>query len=426
MSVREIAFKTIYDVIYKDKYSNILLENNLNFSNVNNKDRSLINNIVMGTLQNYIYLQYNIKSLSNIPYSKISKSVRVILALSIYQIIFLDRIPMFAICDEGVSLTKKYAGIKSKNFANAILRKAEELKTDKEKYIGILTKKEYLSVKYSFNMNIINQLYKKYGYSKLEQMLQGLNEFEKTSIRINTLKITKTNLIEKLEAEHFNVELSPINDCLYIKGNQNPSHSPLYKEGLFTMMDKGAIEIIQALNTNEDDNILDCCASPGGKTSYMSQLMNNKGHIIACDIHESRTKQLEENLKRMGSNNTTCYTKDMTLNHMHFNNKFDKILLDVPCSGIGVSKKRPEIKIKYEYNEKLIETQKNLLQNSSKYIKEKGKIMYATCTILPCENELVIEWFIKNSNFKIVEMKNIFPTKNNMGFFYCIMEKKND
>jgi len=426
MNIREIAFKTIYDVIYKDKYSNILLENNLNFNNLNHKDRSLVNNIVMGTLQNYIYLQYNIKSLSNISYSKISKSVRVILALSMYQIIFLDRIPMFAICDEGVSLTKKYAGVKSKNFANAILRKAEELKTDKEKYISQLTKKDYLATKYSFNMNIINQLYKKYGYDKLEKMLQALNIFDKTAIRVNTLKTNRTDLISKLEEEHFIVETSSLSDCLYIKGNQNPSHNYLYKEGLFTIMDKGAMEIVKAMEPKENEEILDCCASPGGKTSYISQLMNNEGNIVACDIHESRIKQLEKNIKRMGNKNIKCYTKDMTLNDVHFNGKFDKILLDAPCSGIGVSQKRPEIKMKYEYSETLIETQKQLLENSSKYIKEKGRIMYATCTILPCENELVIEWFTKKNNFKVIKMENLFPTENNMGFFYCLMEKEND
>lgn len=426
MKTREIAFKIVYDVMYNDKYSNIVLENYLNKSNFDIKDRNLVNKIVMGTLQNYLYLENILKNLSEIPYSKISKSIRVIILISMYQLIFLDKVPAYAICNEGVSLASQYEGQRTKKFVNAILRKSISIKDNKEKFLEDLDKKEYLSIKYSFNINIINQIYKKYGFLKVEMILKGISNFDKTSIRINTLKINKKNLVDKLISDGFHVEETDLEECLYISQNTNPSHSYLYEEGYFSLMDLGAIKLTQKLQVKDNMKILDACASPGGKTSYLAQLMNNTGSIYACDIHDTRTSLLKTNVDRLNCENIICETRDMTIEHTDLVDKFDRVLLDVPCSGIGVSKKRPEIKLKYEYDEQLIETQKMLLANCKNYLKENGQILYATCTILPCENELVIDWFIKKYNFKIVKMENILPNQYNMGFFYCLMEKNYD
>ncbi|MBN2852589.1 MAG: 16S rRNA (cytosine(967)-C(5))-methyltransferase RsmB [Clostridia bacterium] len=426
MSVRELSFQTVYDVMYKDKYSNALLEANLNKSNLNERDRNLANNIVMGTLQNYLYLEHVIAKLSDLSYQKLSKSVKVILTISLYQLFFLDKIPEFAICDEAVNLAARYAGNRSKSFVNAILRKAALMKENQSMFLDQLSKKEYLSIKYSFNMNIINQLYKKYGYDKLESMLKAINEYSKTSIRVNNLKADRDELIRDLRCEGFVIDESEHPDCLYISGHANPSHSRLYHEGKFNLMDKGAMELVLPLEPVEDDVILDACASPGGKTTYLSSLMNNKGEIHACDIHESRVSLLQGNIDRMGSKNIITHVKDMTILENEFFEKFDKILLDVPCSGIGVSKKRPEIKLKYEYDETLLKTQKLLLEQSTHYLKKHGRLLYATCTILPCENEMMMDWFLKNYPFKLVKMEFIMPNENSMGFFYSLMEKIND
>jgi len=426
MKPREIAFKIVYDVMYNDKFSNIVLENYLNKSNLEIKDRSLVNKIVMGTLQNYLYLENILKNISDIAYSKISKSVRVIILISIYQLIYLDKIPDYAICDEGVSITSKYSGQRSKKFVNAILRKSILIKDDKDTFLELLNKKEYLSIKYSFNMNIINQLYKKYGFNKLEDILKGINDFNNTAIRVNTLKISKENLIKELEEEGFSIKETDITNCLYISNNSNPSHSTLYEKGYYTLMDLGAIQLVNKLRLKENINVLDACAAPGGKTTYISQLMNNTGKIEAYDIHASRVALLKKNIIRMGCNNVECYVNDISIEDKKLHKKYDRILLDVPCSGIGVSKKRPEIKLKYEYKKELIETQKSILESCSKYIKDNGYILYTTCTILPCENELIIDWFIKEYNFKIIEINNIIPSKDNMGFFYCLMERNND
>lgn len=426
MSVREISFQTVYDVLYKDKYSNVLLEINLNKSQFDERDRNLTNNIVMGTLQNYLYLENVIRNLSDISYQKLSKSVRVILAISLYQMIYLDKIPVFAICDEAVNLASRYAGSRSKSFVNAILRKASELEDKQNLFMTGLSRKEYLSIKYSFNMNIINQLYKTLGYERLETMLKAINGYWKTSIRVNRLKIDREELMTRLMEEGFNLSEGTQDDCIFISGHSNPSHSRWYEQGMFTIMDEGAMEIVKVLNPDEDDIVLDACASPGGKTAYLSELMNNHGMIHACDIHESRVSLLKENIARMGCTDVETHVMDMTVNHDEFNDLFDRILLDVPCSGIGVSKKRPEIKLKYEYDEYLLSTQKMILENSIKYLKKEGKMVYATCTVLPCENEMIVKWFVERYPFKIIDMKLIIPSENNMGFFYSLMERKND
>jgi 16S rRNA (cytosine967-C5)-methyltransferase len=340
--------------------------------------------------------------------------------------IFLDKIPLFAIVDEGVTLTGKYAGKQAKNFVNAILRKAVTIKDDKDQYLNELSVKEYLSVKYSFNMNVINQLYKKNGKEKLESILDSLQHYNKTSISINTLKTTKKDLIPLLEDEGFSVVESSLPNGLFISGHQNPSHSRLYQDGYFSLMDMGAMKVVEALSIKKGENILEASASPGGKTIYMAQQLENTGSITACDIHASRVRIMSENTKRMGAQNVVCDEKDMSEYHNQFLEKYDKVLLDVPCSGLGVSKKRPEIKLKYEYSEQLIDTQKKILSNCSKYVKTTGQLLYVTCTILPCENELIIKWFLENHQFKTIKMENILPSENNMGFFYCLMEKIND
>lgn len=423
MNAREIAYHATYEVLHLKKYSNYVLEQALNRGNLSDKDRRLVAVIVMGTLQNYLYLLQIIKELSTIPFSKIKQKIRIILAIGLYQIMFLTKVPSYAIVNESVNLVSKVADYRAKSFVNGLLRKAIDYKDNQEVFLKNLSDKEYLSIKYSFNMDIIHQLVSANGIKKTCKLLEGINNYQRTYIRVNTMEISIDKVIEKLSMDGFIVKRSEIDEGLFITGNLNPTHHEWYEKGFFTIMDIGAMKIIKQMELEKGNLVLDGCASPGGKTTYISQLMSNQGLILACDIHETRVSLLQENITRMGSTNVTCEVRDLTKLQPDLVGKFDQILLDVPCSGIGVSNKRPEIKLNYEYNHDLINTQKGILLQSSKYLKPLGKITYATCTLLPCENEGILNWFIKDNNFTISKMEYIMPNEEQMGFFYGVLER---
>ncbi len=424
MKAREVAFYVIFDVLNEKKYSNYVLEQALNKGDLSDKDRRLVAIIVMGTLQNYLYLLQIIKELSLIPFSKIKQKTRIILAIGLYQIMFLTKVPAYAIVNESVNLVSKVADKRAKAFVNGVLRKAVEYKDKQEDFLKNLSNKEYLSVKYSFNMDIIHQLVSSYGYDKTEQLLKSINNYKKTCIRVNTIKTSVDEVINQLTNDGFIVSKSSIDEGLFVSGNLNPTHHEWYQKGYYTIMDTGAMKVVKQMKPVAGSNILDGCASPGGKTTYLSQLMGNQGTILACDIHETRLSLLQENIKRMKSTNVTCELRDLTKFQSDLINKFDQILIDVPCSGIGVSNKRPEIKLHYEYNQDLIDTQKSILLQASKYLAPLGEITYATCTLLTCENEGILNWFVKNNNFTIKKMEYVMPNEEQMGFFYGVLEKK--
>ena len=218
-------------------------------------------------------------------------------------------------------------------------------------------------------------------------------------------------------------------DFLILERVKNLENMDLFKEGKFTIQDISAGLTAKVLEPKENENVLDACSAPGGKTTYMAELMNNKGNIEAWDIHEHRTKLVEKNAKRLGINIIDTKVKDATVYDENLNEKYDKILLDVQCLGIGVIKRKPDIKWqrKKEDVEEITKIQKQILNNCSKYLKKGGNIVYSTCSILCAENEKIIQGFLeKNENFEIVENTEIciFPDMEKDGFFICKMHKK--
>ena len=200
----------------------------------------------------------------------------------------------------------------------------------------------------------------------------------------------------------------------------------LFKEGKFTIQDISAGLTAKVLDPKENENVLDVCSAPGGKTTYMAELMNNRGNIEAWDIHEHRTKLVVQNAERLGISIINTNTKDATKYYEELKEKFDKILLDVPCLGIGVIKRKPDIKWqrKEEDIEEITKIQEKILENCSKYLKSGGDLVYSTCSILKDENENVINKFIKNnSQFVKKYEKTIFSSEKQDGFFICKLHK---
>ena len=431
---REIALKTLYKIDKEQAYSNIVLNEEIkqNREKLTEKDIGLISEIVYGVTTWRLTLDEIIKKYSKIKLKKISPWILNILRMGIYQIIFLDKIPKSAAVNESVNLSKRYGHSSSSNFVNAILRKIE--KSDYEEFLQIKDNIERISKTTSMPEWIIKELLKNNRVEEVEQICRNSNLKPQITIRVKTLKITKKDLIKKLEEKNIeyqeiNIEESLIEDFLILNKIKNIENIDLFKNGYFTIQDISAGLTAKILNPKPGELVLDACSAPGGKPTYMAELMKNEGNIEAWDIHEHRTKLVEQNAKRLGIDIIKTQVKDASIYDEKLNEKFDKILLDVPCLGIGVIKRKPDIKWqrKVEDIEEITKIQKTILEKCSKYLKPGGYIVYSTCSILKEENEnIIFEFLNKNSNFEIVKNGkcSIMPDRERDGFFICKLHKK--
>lgn len=405
---REVALKTLYKIDKEDAYSNIALDEMLeqNRKELTSKDIGLISEIVYGTTTWKLTLDEIIKKYSSIKLKKISPWILNILRMSIYQIIFLDKIPKSAAVNEGVNLAKRYGHKGSSGFANAILRKVD--KTCYEEMFEIENNIERISKVYSIPEWIIEELLKE-GLSdeKVEEICKNSNLRPKLSIRINTLKTNKEELTKKLEEKGIIVADGILPDFLVLEKVKNIENLKEFKDGLFTVQDEAAGLTAIILDPKKGDKILDACSSPGGKTTYLAQIVENSAEIEAWDIHEHRTKLVENTAKRLGIDIIKTSVKDATIYEQENFEKFDKILLDVPCLGIGVLKRKPDIKWqrKKEDIEEITNLQEEILNNCSKYLKPDGELVYSTCSIFKSENEDILNKFLKqNPNFELEKL----------------------
>jgi len=410
---REMSVKILQHMEEKKSYSNIILDEylNKNRDKLKYNDINLISEIVYGTICWKITIDAIIEKYSKIPLKKISKWILNILRIGIYQIIFLDKIPKSAAVNESVNLSKKY-GAKSSGFVNAILRKVE-----KKDYEEI----EDFSKKYSIPQWLINELKENYSNKELENICKAFNIKPRTTVRINLLKITKEEFIKKLKNNGIDFEETDEYEFLFLK-IKNIANCELYNEGYFTVQDISAGMTAKILKPNPGDIVLDACSAPGGKTTHLAEIMKNYGEIYAWDLHKHRLNLVKQNAERLGINIIQIEVKDASKKNERLSNKFDKVLLDVPCSGIGVIKRKPDIKWqrKKEDIEPIIKTQKQILNVCSSYVKSGGYLLYSTCSILKKENEGIVNDFInKNNNWKIVEQYTILPNDNQDGFFIC-------
>ena len=439
---RQIALTILYKIDKENAYSNIALDEELrkNKKLLKEKDIGLISEIVYGTTKWKLTIDTIIKKYSKLKIEKLSIWILNILRMGIYQIVFLDKIPKSAAVNESVNLAKRYGHPASANFVNAILRKIE--KKDFEEMSQIKEPIQRIMLTTSTPKWIIEELLKEKAIQDVEEICKNSNQKPSLSIRVNTLKTTKENLIKELKKLQIEIKQGILEDFLIVEKVKQIENLEIFKQGWCTIQDESAGLAALVLKPREGERILDACSAPGGKTSYLAQLMKNKGMIEAWDIHPHRTKLVGETAKRLGIQIIQTKVKDATLKENNIE-KFDKILLDVPCLGTGVIRKKPDIKWKHDKTEieEITKIQKTILQNCSEYLKEGGELVYSTCSILQEENENIISDFLKkNKNFKItpipINEKNMFyqyrenagylkvyPNKEIDGFFICKIKK---
>lgn len=426
---RELALKTLYKIDKEQAYSNIALNDEIkqNRTKLNEKDIGLISELVYGVTTWKLTIDEIIKKYSKIKLKKISPWIINILRMGTYQIIFLDKIPKSAAVNESVNLAKRYGHKSSANFVNAVLRKVSMV--DYAELFKIENPIERISKTTSMPVWIIEELLKDkdYNINNVRKICGNLVQRPNITIRRNNLKINKEEFEKQLKERNINfTEIEENKEFYIVEKIKNIENLDMFQKGYFTVQDLSAGMSAYMLEPKENEYILDACSAPGGKTTYIAELMNNKGKILAWDLYEARTNLIKENAQRLGINIINTETNDATKYKAEYNEKFDKILLDVPCMGIGVIKRKPDIKWhrKPEDLKVISKVQYEILENCSKYVKKGGTIIYSTCSILEKENHGIIQKFLeKNPIYTTTEIK-IEPTEKQDGFYIAKLIKK--
>lgn len=398
--MRYWVYRALYEVIVHQVYSNLYLKNNL--YQVDCKDQALATNIFYGTIQNYSFCQYVWKQYAHY---KVSDKIDVLLSMSVYQLIFLDKVPSYAIVNEAIEIAKKEEP-RSKGFVNAILRKINKNKIN-------YPENEFnrLSIQYSLPVWLLKMWDKQYGSMQMRNMLPYCNQIMPLYIRYNP------NYTFETTYEH-------ICGTLYKTNLNQIANNQLYKDGKISVQDEGSYQICLFLDIKENMNVLDCCAAPGTKSMAIAEMLHHSGHVDCIELHEHRKELIEKDIQRLSLNNVCCFCQDAR--DLSSFLEYDRVLCDVPCSGYGVLSRKPDIKLKMkpEDMDTLIPLQYEILESASKHVKKGGILVYSTCTINKKENEKQIEKFIENhSNYICLEMKTIFPQKEKDGFYMAKLKR---
>lgn len=420
-----MAIKAIDEIINNNKYSNYVVNDTID--EVDELDKSLYRKIIYGVIENQKYLDYIISKLSKIPFKKLDRNVVNILRIAIYELAFLNS-KEYAVINEAVKNTQKIS-FKSKGFVNGNLR---NFLRDKEKYMNVDIDDidEYLSIRYSVNKDII--LYLKKYYDNYVDIVKDFNNTPHLNIRVNTTLTTKSKLLENLKSYGLNIQESVIsNDSLIVENPDNITETKEFKDGLFTIQDQSSSLVSEILSPKENSEVLDLCAAPGSKSTHLMQIMNNKGHLVSNDISFDKLSKIEENFTRMKLKKAEITNYDASEFIKEFENRFDYILVDAPCSGLGVIKRKPEIKLERHIQDikDLSELQYKVLENSYKYLKNGGYLVYSTCTLGNLENIDVVNKFLENHKDLSFVKNNekdfieILPSLRNDGFFICKIYK---
>lgn len=419
MNVREAALKTLYEIEYEGAYSNLALKKTQqNFAGA--RDRAFLSALVYGTLDKKITLDYVIARYSKLKLKKISKYILLILRMGVYQLKFMDKVPQRAAVDESVKLARRYGHRASSGFVNGVLRTVSQNEIEYPK-----DKTEYLSVKYSFPKELCDRWTGEFGYEFTEDLLKAYGISAPLTLRVNTLKTTTDELLKLLKEKGVNATGK---DNYILSEGFDIAGDDLYKNGMYTVQDRAAQRATEILAPQKGDRVMDMCAAPGGKTTHIAEIMENEGEITAFDIHEHKIDLIKKNAQRLGIDIIDAKIGD----GREFNEKYsewaDKILCDVPCSGYGIIRRKPEIKYNREDISALPQVQRQILDNAAKYLKKGGEVVYSTCTIEKDENEGVTDGFLEDKkNFEKLYEKTFYPhTDNTDGFYICKMRKKND
>ena len=420
---RKIAYDVLVRCASAEQYSNIALDTAIKRSDLTPPNRGLLTTLVYGVIERQITLDAIIDNLCNRGSKGISPDVRTLLRLGLYQLVYLDRVPDHAAVNETVNMSPK----RNRAFVNAILRAF--IRSGKN--IPIPPKEEepirYLSIKYSFCEEICECFVAAFGLVRTEQLFSAFGEHPDLTLRTNTLRTTREDLIAAFEGQGIHALPTKESDVGIRVCDKSPV-TELYGflDGLFFVQDEASQLCVKALDAKPGMKILDACACPGSKSFGAAIDMQNEGNVMSCDLHRNKLSLVESGAARLGITILTTEERDARNQKEEWIGAFDRVLCDVPCSGFGVFAKKPELRYKDPAaSEALPNIQLAILKNASNYVKVGGKLVYSTCTLLPSENEENVARFLgENNNFELKEQRTLYPdTDETDGFFYAVMER---
>ncbi len=400
------------------------------------RERALALNITEGVLQNETYLDYCLTRCAD-RYGKFQPAVRDILRLSAYQILFLDRVPDRAAVSEGVELAKRVAP-RASGLVNAVLRRFSERGGRFE--IEAKDRAETLSIRWSHPEWLVRELISEYGEETCEKILAADNAAPPMTAQVNTLRTTAGELKASLVSRGVTVAECPyLPDALYLRGVGSVEGLEEFRNGLFYVQDAAARFAVLASGVKPGDTVLDMCAAPGGKSFAAAIAMGNRGRVRAFDIHAKKAALVEREARRLGLDIIEAREGDSRNFVPALEGSGDAVIADVPCSGFGVIRKKPDIRYKNPMElERLPAIQLEILKSAARYVKSGGRLVYSTCTILRRENEDVAEKFLERRNDfepagvclpepfgKHEKYVTILPSDGGTdGFFICVLRKK--
>jgi 16S rRNA (cytosine967-C5)-methyltransferase len=394
-STRLAAYELLKKTSYDNAYSNLAVNGLFSADNYSARDKAFISRLYYGVIERQITLDYVVSLYSSKPLQKLDKEVLLVLRMGLYQILYMDSVPDNAAVSEAVNLAKVIGKFSATGFINAVLR---NFIRDGKKIKPISDNIKSLSVEYSCPEDLIKMWLSQYDFNDVLAFLKASLEPSKLHIRVNTAKIDTDLLIDKFAEINISAVKSDIIDnCLIVDNIGSVENCSLFKSGFFHVQDLSSQLCCLALNPQPQQRVLDICSAPGGKAFTIAELMNDSGEIIACDLHDKRVNLIKSGLSRLELKSITALQNDAKIYNDSLG-RFDKVLCDVPCSGLGVIRNKPEIKYKplSEISE-LPEIQYDILCTAAKYLKIGGELIYSTCSLNKHENDNVIDKFLTNN-----------------------------
>lgn len=410
LNIREMALEILLEAERNGAYPNVLLKQTLDkYLYMEKQERAFLTRLVEGTVERKLTLDYYLNHVSKTPVNKCKPVIRCILRMAAYQIFYMDAVPDSAACNEAVKLAQKKGFQTLKGFVNGVLR---NLSRRKNEIVMPNEEKEpvkALSAAYSVPEWLVEKVIKEYGMEHGKNMFASLYEnVGATTIRVNNSKISTEECAKLLEKEGVHVEKAAyVENALEISDYDSLRFLESFEKGYFQVQDVSSMLVGLAANPKPGDTVIDVCAAPGGKSIHVADLLLGTGHVEARDLTDYKVGLIEENITRCGFTNVTAKRADALMFDEAAKESADIVIADLPCSGLGVLKKKSDIKYRMSQQqiEELAQLQRRILKNAAAYVKPGGTLIYSTCTITKEENDMQVDWILENLPLQLVSLE---------------------
>lgn len=430
-NTREIVLETLLALERGEELSHRFIKAVLDkYNYLEERDKAFIKRLTEGTIERQMELDYYLDRLSSVPVRKMKPLIRCLMRMSVYQLLYMDNVPDSAVCNEACKLAQKRKFGNLKGFVNGVLRNVARQKEhlpmpDKDK-----NPQEYLSVKYSMPVWLVQMWTDAYGRERTERLLGGLLAIHPVSLRFRSdlTEEEQSRLVQQMEAAGARLRKSELLPYLYtVENTENIAELPGFAEGKFTVQDASSAMAVEAAGIRRGDVVLDICAAPGGKSLLAAEKAGENGSVLSRDVSGYKCDLIRENIDRMAACNITVELYDAAQTDEKWLRRADVVLADVPCSGLGVMGKKRDIKyrVSAESLAAVGALQREILRGSWDYVRPGGVLLYSTCTVNPAENEEMARWIVEEFPFVLEEERQFFPGEDETdGFYYARLRRK--